>query len=310
MIYCRLCSYFFIPLKDGIVVVVKGERRGENWDCNFYQSSMRRTVWSTVLVRLRANTWQIPLGSLLAPEQQQLVPRSHLGISPGTWVVWAFLMPSALFCLSLFPGVNCFWKETGYAAAQEVTYINNKPLTHRCERYRELNSRCLGTAYIWPLLQYGSERVLRINLMLFSSICEEEEELYCSSTDLESGMGHLLFAQCLWRAVAGQSHRLWGKCAPFQAASALCFSPFQSFGFPSTSLVLVSILILRFLPCSRSCCWPSGLHPESQFGVASAPQQTSQLCCQGAHGLCFLVLLQGLDVRAGISVETEFFPYM
>lgn len=36
-----------------------------------------------------------------------------------------------------------------------------------------------------------------INLVLFSSSCEEEEGLYCSSTDLESGMGHLPFTQQL-----------------------------------------------------------------------------------------------------------------
>lgn len=84
-----------------------------------------------------------------------------------------------------------------------------------------------------------------INPMLFSS-CEEEQELYCSSTNLRSGMGHLLFL----RAVSVQMHSLQRKIYAFELLLSSASLPFQSFGFLSTRLVLVNVLTLCFLPSS------------------------------------------------------------
>lgn len=114
--------------------------------------------------------------------------------------------------------------------------------------------------------------------MLFLCSCEEEEGLYGSSTGLRSAMGHHLFPQRFSRAVPVRLHSLWGNVCSFEPLLLSASLPFQSFGFPPTSLVLLSIHILHFLPSSHSCSWSGGLRPESQFWAVSAPQQTSQHC--------------------------------
>lgn len=167
---------------------------------------------------------------------------------------------------------------------------------------------------IWPLLQYGCEKVLSINLVLFSSSCEEEEGLYCSSTDLESGMGHLLFTQHLSRAAPVQSHRLRGEMCALLSRSCpllLFLSSLLGFSPPASSL-------RAYLPCASfppvvPIPDPVGCTLGHSFGLCiPALRQTSlhrsQLCCQGARGLCFPVVLQRMDLQAGISVETEIFP--
>lgn len=90
------------------------------------------------------------------------------------------------------------------------------------------------------------------------------------------GDGTPSVAQHLVRAVPVQPHTLWGgNVRPFEPLLPSASLPFHSSGFPSTRLVLVSALTLRFLPSSPSCSRCSGLYPESQFRAVSAPWQTS-----------------------------------
>ena len=115
--------------------------------------------------------------------------------------------------------------------------------------------------------------MLYINLVLLSSSCEEEEVQQHRRRGRDGTPSvRSAFVESCPSAVAQSAG---ANVCPFEPLLPSASLPFQSFGFPSTSLVLVSILTLRFLPSSHSHSQPSGLYPESQFRAVSAPRQAS-----------------------------------